>query len=100
MQAQAAGGAAQALGLLALAIFQIPPEPIGLQLGLTGRRRTGPGTLQPLHALLNQHLGHVADRARLGVSQIGQTLAEVFRQNHLDAGRLGPAAGGGLARGH
>jgi hypothetical protein len=49
--------------------------------------------LKPLDPLLDQHLGHVANGARLGLGQICQALAEVFRQHHLNTRRFGPATG-------
>jgi hypothetical protein len=43
------------------------------------------GLLQPLHTLLDQHLGHVAHRAGLGIRKFSQLLAELLGQHHLNA---------------
>ena len=56
--------------------------------------------LQAFHPLLDQHLGHVAHGAGFVIRQHRETLAEVLGQNHLDPGRFGTSAGGGLTGGH
>jgi len=63
-----------------------------------GREASPP--LQGLHPLLDQHLGHVAHGAGFLLRQGGQALAELFRQHHLNAGRLGSPAGRGLTGRH
>jgi hypothetical protein len=56
--------------------------------------------LQPFHALLDEHLGHVAHGAGFVLCQHGEALAEVLGKHHLDPGGLGAATGGGLTGGH
>jgi hypothetical protein len=74
MQANPARSSPQALGLLALT---------GLQ-SLTEKLSMKARPLQPFHTLLNQHLGHVAHRAGLDISEVSQPLAELFGQYHLN----------------
>ena len=53
-----------------------------------------------VQALLDQHARHVAHGARLRLGHGREAVAELLGQHHLDPGRLGPAARGGLAGGH
>jgi hypothetical protein len=76
MQANPAGSSTQALGLLALTGLQSLAEKLSLKAPL--------GLLKPFHALLDQHLGHVAHRAGLDISELCQPLAELFGQYHLN----------------
>jgi hypothetical protein len=41
---------------------------------------------KPFHALLDQHLGHVAHGAGFVLGQQGEAVAEVLGQHHLDPG--------------
>mgnify|MGYP001422973817 FL=1 len=54
----------------------------------------------PLDSLLDQHPRHVADRARLLISQGRQTVAEILWQDHLNPRGFGLPAGGRLTGGH
>lgn len=90
MQAQPPRSAPQPPGFLALLLLEGLPETLGsdrrsLADGAAGRLDLpAAGLIQPIKTLLNQHLGHVADRARLGLGDGGETLAELFGQDHLD----------------
>jgi len=42
--------------------------------------------LQPLHALLDEHLGHVAHRAGFVLGQQGEALAQLLGHHHLNSG--------------
>lgn len=53
-----------------------------------------------LQPLLDQHPGQIAHRAAVGFGGGGQLFQQLFREHHLDAGRLGAAAAGGLTGGH
>ncbi len=82
MQPQAPGRTPQALGAIALLLLKNLAEAIGTNGGLV----LGLQPLQPLHPLLDQHLGHVAERAGFGFGQGRQAITELFRQHHLNAG--------------
>lgn len=90
----------QSLGGLALTGFQPLAEQSRLEVGLGTGVGSVLGLLQSLDPLLNQHLGHVAHGAGFELSELGQALAEVFRQHHLNARRFGLATGRGLPGRH
>lgn len=91
---------------IALLPFQGLAELIGAQLAQTAAiarqvpRQLGQRLIETVQALLDEHLGHVADRAGLRLRHCSEPFAEFFRQHHLDTWRLGAAAGGGLTGGH
>ncbi len=85
MESYPAGGPPQPLGLGPTLTLQFGAETLGADGGRRAGRRLGETlALQPLHPLLDQHLGHVAHRARILLGQGGQPLAEILRKHHLD----------------
>jgi len=92
MQAKTAGGAPQTACLLG---FQGGSKTL-LPGGDLAIRRL----FMPLHPLLNENAGHVADRARFLIRHGRQTGTEILRKDHLDPRGLGLPAGGRLTGGH
>jgi hypothetical protein len=85
VQANPAGSSAQALGFLGLTGLQFLTKKLSPETRLNRGSLAGLGLLQPLHTLLDQHLGHVAHRAGLGIREFSQLLAELLGQHHLNA---------------
>jgi len=86
-QPQPLRGPPQAPGGITLLLFENLAEAIGTASGAL--LTFGLLALQPLHPLLDQHLGHVADGAGFDVGQGGQAIAEILGQHHLNARRFG-----------
>jgi len=86
MESNPAGGPPQPLRLGLTLTLQFGAEPLGAGRGWcpSGRRLGATLALQPLHPLLDQHLGHVAHRARILLGQGGKPVAEILRKHHLD----------------
>jgi hypothetical protein len=74
------------LGFLALTRLQSLTKKLSLKARLGQGCLAALGLLQPFHTLLDQHLGHVAHRAGLDISEFSQPLAELLGQHHLNAG--------------
>jgi hypothetical protein len=101
-QAEAAGSPLEARGFAPLLAFEHFAEALGLSLCRPLRLASLaiPLPFEGVHPLLDQNLGHVADRAGFLFRQGGQTLAEILGQHDLNARRLRAPAGGVLTGRH